>query len=787
VTLIDSIRVVDLTGEIAGPYCSKLLADAGADVVKAEPVGGDRLRRWSASGSQLEESDGALFKYLNTSKRSIVGDLKGPELQGLLAQADLLIDDGRLSTADIRWIRDAFGNLCVVSITPFGRTGPWAQRPATEFVLQALCGSIGGRGTPHGEPFYAGGRLGEWIGGTVAAVVSLAALRGTRRRRRGEYVDLSVFECMCRFMGSSAALSASLGVPASPGPPRSLEIPSIEPTADDFIGFCTVTGEQFQSFLMLIERPDLLEDADLASFVGRQRGREEFLSIVRNWTMKRTAAEIEELAALMRIPVAPVGRPGTVEMLPQFVERGVFVPNPGGGFIQPRPPYRIDDSPSPRFRPAPRLGENQGRIGWTARNEVTTTPVEDDRLPLSGLRVIDLTAFWAGPFATLVLAALGAEVIKVESIQRPDGMRFQSAKPPTVGFWWEWGSVFLGNNLNKKGVTLDLTRPEGLNLILRLVAGADALIENFSPRVLDNFGLTWERVRATNPKAVMVRMPAFGLSGPWRDRTGFAQTMEQVSGMAWMTGFADGPPIIPRGPCDPFAGLHAAFALLAALEDRDRSGMGHLVESTMVEAALNVAAEMGIEYQAYKAVLSRSGNRGPVAAPQGLYPCAGDENWLALAIASDDQWTALKRYLGNPTWASRSDFDSRSGRRAAHDEIDEHLRAWFADSDIEASVKELTECGIPAARVVEPNRVLDNPQLRARRFIESFDHPIVGHHEVMGMPFRFSSDSGNWFRTASPTMGQHNREVFTGLLGLSETQLQELRETDIIGEYPRGT
>jgi crotonobetainyl-CoA:carnitine CoA-transferase CaiB-like acyl-CoA transferase len=174
-------------------------------------------------------------------------------------------------------------------------------------------------------------------------------------------------------------------------------------------------------------------------------------------------------------------------------------------------------------------------------------------------------------------------------------------------------------------------------------------VENFTPRVLENFGLSWERVQALNPRAIMLRMPAFGLSGPWRDYTGFAQTMEQLSGMAWMTGHADDQPRIPRGPCDPLAGMHSAFAFLVALAERATSGHGHHVESTMVESALNVAAEQLVEWSAHGHLMEREGNRSPLAAPQGLYPCAGGqpgmEDWLALSIAKDEQWRALRSVL----------------------------------------------------------------------------------------------------------------------------------------------
>lgn len=202
-------------------------------------------------------------------------------------------------------------------------------------------------------------------------------------------------------------------------------------------------------------------------------------------------------------------------------------------------------------------------------------------------------------------------------------MRFSAGRPPSWDQWWEWGPVFLCSNNNKRGVSVELSTEAGRAIALELVAASDLVIENFSPRVMTNFGLGWDAVRAANPRAIMVRMPAFGLDGPWRDRVGFAQTMEQATGMAWMTGHADGPPVIPRGVCDPIAGLHAAFAAVAALVIRDRDGSGMHVESTMVEAALNVAAEMMLEYSRNGIAMRRNGNRGPGACPQGVYRCRG--------------------------------------------------------------------------------------------------------------------------------------------------------------------
>jgi len=284
---------------------------------------------------------------------------------------------------------------------------------------------------------------------------------------------------------------------------------------------------------------------------------------------------------------------------------------------------------------------------------------------------------------------------------------------------------------------------------------------------------------------VMVRMPAFGLDGPWRDRTGFAQTMEQVSGMAWVTGFADGPPVIPRGPCDPLAGMHAVLALLVALEHRRRTGEGQLVESTMVEAALNATADQVLERQAYGRFAGRDGNRGPVAAPQNLYACRGEEQWIAIAVVTDAQWAGLGRAFGSPAWAADPRFAGGRGRRAAHDEIDAALAAACATAERDALVERLLAAGVPAAPVVHPRELAGNPQVRARGFLDPVDHPVAGSHEVPGLPMRFS-DVPRWHRSSAPTLGQHTAEVLRELLGLDDAAVETLRADRIVGERPVG-
>jgi crotonobetainyl-CoA:carnitine CoA-transferase CaiB-like acyl-CoA transferase len=397
--------------------------------------------------------------------------------------------------------------------------------------------------------------------------------------------------------------------------------------------------------------------------------------------------------------------------------------------------------------------------------------------------VLDFTAWWAGPAASNVLAGLGADVIHIESVQRPDGMRMAGGIFSNQPQWWERSAIYLLANTNKRGLTLDLTSDAGRRIALRLIAVSDVMVENFTPRVMPNFGLDWDTVHQANPSLIMVRMPAFGLSGPWRDNTGFAQTMEQTTGLAWVTGYPDDQPLIQRGPSDPNAGMHAAFALLVALAERDATGTGQHVEVTMIEAALNAAAEQVIEYTAYGNLLEREGNRTPHAAPQNLYACRGDDQWLAVSVQTDAQWDGLRRLVGHPHWASDTRLATHAGRRDAHDQLDQELSRWAAARDLDDAIDVLIAQGVPAGRAYDTRVTYRHPQLSARHFFEEIDHPVAGVHPVPGLPFRMASVD-RWLLRPAPTLGQHNREILGGLLGLADDELADLESSGVIGTWP---
>lgn len=727
--MLDDVTVVELADGLAAAYCGKLLADAGAAVTVAEPPGGHPL---AARRATPESRPGLLYRFLSQGKRRVRrADLVTTELAG----ADIVV-------ADLDSPVDADGKTgrVVVTLSPFGSNGPWRDRPATDFTLQALAGSPGRRGLPGRPPVAAGGNPVDWTAGLYAAAGATCLWWGGR----GGRLDVSLLECAALTMQPFMSVEDQLRVAPVAGRRKTM-IPSIEPSADGYVGFSTITAEQLRDFFLMIERPDLAADESLLDGEVREQRADELHHAIRRWTTARATAEIVAGATSWRIPATPIGNGETLPELDHLVERQVFQRGEAG--FCPRRPFSIRPAETPSAAPV------------AARRNALSR-----HTPLAGLRVADFSAFWAGPSATHVLASLGADVIKVESRERPDGMRFASARPKDERFW-EWGAVFLSVNTNKRDVTVDLRRPEGLDAARRLVAWADLVVENFSPRVMEQFGLGWDDVARINPAAVMVRMPAFGLSGPWRDRTGFAMTVEQASGMAWRTGYVDDLPMDVGGVCDPAGGMTAVVAALAALHRRDRSGAGSLVEVPLVEVALNATAEQVIEHAEDGILLSREGNRGPDAAPQGIYPCAGDDRWVAVAVADDTQWAGLRRAMGWPPWAQDAELDCDEGRRRAHDSIDARIEAWTRPHDQDGVVEALISNGVPAAAVASAPDIRANPQLRARGFFERITHPVVGDVEIPSLPFEIDGRRRRWLGAPAPTLGEHTAEVLDEMLG----------------------
>ncbi|MFC9978546.1 CaiB/BaiF CoA transferase family protein [Gordonia sp. NPDC127522] len=792
---LDGYRVIDLSVGIAGAYCTKLLADGGAEVIKVEPPQGDPMRKWSASGSPVDTTaGGALFNYLACTKKSVVVDpADDADLDALLTEGDAVIwsrDSPFAGTLSPSAIAAAHPRLVVTAITPFGLDGPWSDRPATEFTIQAWSGGIVGlgRGAPDRAPVHVGGQIGEWFAGAHASAATLTALRHRKQTGSGQLIDLSMLET--EILGLTYHPVSFLEISGRPfRSERMIFVPGVSQAADGMVALGCATAQQWSDLCVMVGHPEWVDpDAPLA-ITARAF---ELAPQIYAWIAERTVDEVCELATTFRIPNAHVANGANLTGLPHFDARDSFVKNPALGFSQPGPPYRMSSFDLAPPDPAPLLGEHTDRYRATEDAGVESARTAADHtdqgttLPLTGLRVLDMTAFWAGPSCTHILALLGAEVIHVESTTRPDGTRMIAGVPFTEDAWWEKSPIFAGLNTNKKGVTVNIQTERGQELLRDLITSCDVLVENYTPRVLEQVGLDYDSVRALNPELIMVRMPGFGLDGPWRDKAAFAYVIEDASGLTWLTGHPEQNPVEPYSIGDPNAGIHALNGLLLALEHRDRTGEGTLVEASMIDAALNVSAEQVIEHSAYGQTLMRAGNRGPAAAPQNLYQAAGtdefgrDDCWVAIAVATDLQWEALREALDDPQWARDADLATADGRRRHHDLIDDHLGAWCRELDSDTIVERLWAAGVPVAKVMQPHRQTELPPLAARDFFVQVEHPVNPTASHSTIPVRFAGLPTPLEVRPAPTLGQHNAEVFLGI-GLSENDIEQLEQDRIIG------
>ncbi len=412
--------------------------------------------------------------------------------------------------------------------------------------------------------------------------------------------------------------------------------------------------------------------------------------------------------------------------------------------------------------------------------------------PLQHIRVIDLTISWAGPKVTQVLADLGAEVIKVESIQWMDAQRGRSHPAKGMPHYpdrdpgarpWNRYHAFNQINRNKLGSTLDLGRPEGRRLFLELVKTGDVVVDCFSAPVMDKFDLGYERLREVRADIIAMSMPGFGRSGPYRNYLCWGSMVECVGGQAAVRGYPDGDPFMPLAYGDPIGGLTGAFAVMAALHHRERTGQGQLIDFAQLESFTPLSAEVLMDFAMNGRVHQPMGNHHPAMAPHNVYQCAGDDRWVCIAVTSDSEWQALCQAIGRPELAQDQRYADILARKRHEDEIDRVLGDWCLSRDPMEATRTLQAAGVPSGPVMEPRHLYADPQLKARGLFKELHHADAGRHPYAGPTWQ-PSRTPMPIRRPAPGLGEHNAFVFAHLLGLPPGVISAMEADKLIGQEP---
>ena len=802
------IHVLDLAGTVATAYCGKLFRDLGATVTNLEPPGeGHPIRRLHPFHSRASGPEAsALATWLSLGKRSVAAGPEDLEARGLLHGADLLLD------ADPTTERQLLDGQVRLSISWFGASGPYAGRAATDPVISTHTAAARAIGPAEGPPILATGHTPQVVAGTLAYVgaVGHVLARETGRLDASIHLDVSIFEAaMCITEPGPAGTLATGEIRPRVGINRFWPTypVGIYPCRDGWLGVSTVTPSQWRSLCALLGLDELGSEPRYQVSINRLEDADVIDAAFGPRLLERTAQEWVEAGQAARVPLALAPTPAELFDLEQFRDRGAWVEaaHPDqGSFVAPGAPYRLHRTPATPGGSAPRLGEHGRRRAWgkapsdlgandcRCRAETDAQPERAERSErptlLTDIRIVDLTMGWAGPLATRQLADMGADVIKVESCQYFDWWRGWESTPESIAQkLYEQSTAFNTTGRNKLGITLDLTSRRGVDLLLRLVARSDAVIENYTASVLPRLGLDYERLREVNPELVMVSMPPFGKSGPWMNHRAYGSTVEQASGLPHLNGRTGDPPTMQHVALgDPIAGINAAAALLTALRHRHRTGEGQYVDLSHVQSMFPLAAHGLIEQAVRGAPPERAGGRHPLFAPWGVYPCIGAEPWITVTVETEDQWRGLCGVLGMDAADHR--FADAADRKEREDELDQTLAVRTRLHDGLALERRLAAAGVPAAVLRNTLDVLYDPHLEARGYWQWRERAWVGNQPNPSAPFRpvlKGAESRPYaVEWPAPTLGQHSREVLTRLLDLSPDELDALERDHVIGTEP---
>jgi crotonobetainyl-CoA:carnitine CoA-transferase CaiB-like acyl-CoA transferase len=783
-SILSGLRVIEISSGGSAAWATKHFADWGAEVTILEPASGTPLR----DEPPLFEKDGArnsaTWTWLSRGKQAIrVGSRKFSmsDAVALCQAADVLLIESELcrdvlgqTPAELQQRVD--GATSCVLIEPFAAGGPYAGYRATELGATALGGWMSQLGDPRREPVRPGFAPLPRVAGIYAFVAALLALRHLEQGGAPQFVELSL-------QGVAASICTPGWLTKSMSGLLSERIGNLWPLgvmecADGYVGVPPLTATHWELLCQLMEIEDVLALPEGRSPAYRMRHSRELYERVKPWLSERTRAQVFEEAQAWRLPSAQVQTIADRLACPQLAARGFWQESEIDGVAVkvPRVPYSITGVAPVTRGDLKEIDSIAPRAVRAVRPAGQSAP-----LPFEGLRVLDLTAFWSGPYATMLLGALGADVIKIESIQRPDPYRYTLVQPDKE-HWFERSPVWNDTNCDKRSLTLDLSTHDGKTIFERLVLHADVVISNFSNRVMPNLGLTNQRLLQLNPQLIAVTMPGYGPGGPWEEYVGYAIAFEQLV-IASMTGYADGPPLYGGGFCDPLVGMHTVAALTLALRQREQTGRGLAVEVTQCEVLDSILAPEAIAVQLGAPVPGRRGNKHAWMAPHNAYRVAGRDAWLTIAVSSDEEFAALGNVLGQPDLARDVRFAIAAARKENEVALDETIAQLVLDRDGGELERELQAAGVHACRVIKAYELDGDPGLQLQGFFQSVSRETTGTHVFKTWPFRFS-DIDTAHKRPPPLLGEHNDELLRGLLGLSAEEIAQLASRHVIGREP---
>ena len=822
--MLEDLRVVDLSTDVAGAYASKFFATFGADVIKVEAPEGDPTRFLEPRLGD-EPDLGVLFAYLNTGKRSVVlnpsrrARAQRAKLQRLLLTADLIVESGAPGEWTDRGIDfDALmaerPALVVCSITPFGQDGPRKRWRTTALTAFAAGGQHMICGDPESEPLKTAGHQAYYQGGLHGFAASMTALLAARRTGVGDRLDISLQEAQAASLEGAGPNAMVRGVDAGRTGNQARAVWGIYPSADGYVGVAAM-ARQTGSIWRAIGHPELGEDPGFANLLANPEKNEVASALITEWTTARTGREIYDESQRQRAPFSLIPTPRELLEWPPLVEAGFWreVDHPTlGRHQQPAPPFTVAGERG-EIRRAPLLGEHTnevlaeldgGEVSRTSAREPAPPSAGDattDATPrplMDGLRVLDLTQVWAGPYAARFFGDMGADTIHIEGPGFPDAVRGVGRGDDPRSF--NKAPYFNEYNRNKRGLALDLHTPEGIEAFRRLVPTADVVIENWSVGVAERLGIGYEDLRALNPRIVLVQMPGFGQDGPEAERVGFGPTIEQTGGLVAQQGYEGGPPHksgISYG--DPTGGIVAAGATALALLRRERTGEGCKVVVTQRNNIIGMVGEYMVAESLGKPLPVRIGNRDPQSVPHGVYRTRDSEpriqadvlgnpigeytdTWLAIAVDSDVAWSALRGIIGDARLDDPA-YATAEGRRASEDAIDAVLAEWAHGVEPGEAAARLQAAGVSAMPVLSAAMLVNDEHLAARGYYPEYDHPEAGRQKTARPVWRLQHRPFEGVRPA-PCFGEHNADVLRDLGGYSDDEIIALAASGVIADVP---